>query len=125
MPDKKPDWMTDRTITQTFTQSADPKADWVREGKPDPDQVAQAGIKTRESLAWLAAQHPETPAPAYRIDDPGLRDDADRATRQQHQSRIAALHRRLQARAFKGREDFGLAQAPRRRARGQDQGQER
>lgn len=62
-------------IKKEFTAAAD--GTWAKpENGPDPAKVAEAGIKTPGSLAYLARQHPEPPKQSYEIDQEALRQAA-------------------------------------------------
>lgn len=97
------------TIRDPFNDAAAPDATWEREGKPDPARLAERGILTRESIAWMAAKKPDSPAPEYNIDDADIRGAADEAVREEHRARINEIRQRFRDRSLKGREDFNMA----------------
>lgn len=96
-------------VRDRFGGAADRRATWRREGLPDPAEVIERGIKTRESLDWLAARDPKTPAPELHIDDPALRQAADEAERQEHRARVNRLREGFLDRAEKAQRDFSTA----------------
>lgn len=96
-------------VKDGFEGAADKAAIWRREGLPDPAKIIGRGIRTRESLDWLAARAPKTPAPELHIDDPALRQGAAEAERQEHRSRINRLRAEFLGRSDKAKRDFATA----------------
>ncbi len=94
---------------KSFDRAAHPSSSWQREGKPDPAKVAERGIKTRESLDWMAAQEPEKPEPTYEIDNAEVREASDVGARATNRQRITRLRERFHQRSRKARSDFTTA----------------
>lgn len=99
-----------------FNAAANEQAAWRREARPPAAELAKKGIKTRESLDWLAAQHPMPPHLTHEIDQADVRADAIEAARAERRDAVNALRREFRARPEKARRDFGTA----RDYRGQD-----
>ena len=96
-------------MKKDFNGPAEKSSTWTRENAPDPAKVAEAGIVTKESLAWRAAQHPKQPAPSYDIDQSGIREaslDQERARQRQNVENDRA---RLERTSRKARQDFRTA----------------
>lgn len=96
-------------VRASFQRAASEKETARREGLPDPAKVAGSGIKTRESLDWLEAEHPKTPQPERSIDDGALRIEAAERSSQDHRDAVERQRDHWRGRARKGREDFGTA----------------
>lgn len=97
--------------------SAASKAEHVRrEGLPDPAELSAKGIKTRETIDWLARAPPSNPAPALEIDDEQQRKIAKEKAHDELRKRANELRRDFQERSRKTRKDFETA----RSWRGQD-----
>jgi hypothetical protein len=103
-------------IKDRFTASSDPGAVWKREGLPHPGRLARLGIRTKESLDWQAALHPQPPAPELHFDDADVEAEARENARREHRERINRLRAEFRDGAFKARQDFGTA----REFRGQE-----
>lgn len=92
-----------------FERAAAKDAAWRREGLPDPSALNERGIRTKESLDWLEARHPDAPAPELTVDSPALRHAALENARQAHQEQIDVLRREFREGSQKARRDFGTA----------------
>lgn len=95
-------------IKKEFTAAADGTRAKPENG-PDPAKVAEVGIKTPGSLAYLARQHPEPPTQRYEIDQEALRRAALTQERARAAERIENMRQHLRARPEKARRDFGTA----------------
>lgn len=100
-----------------FERASRTDSTWKREGLPGPAALSERGIRTKESLAWMAARAPELPAPALRIDNPALRLEAAMETQDAHRERINALRQSFLQRGRKTREDFETAHGTRAKDR--------
>lgn len=96
-------------IKHTFRRMASGDEIVRREGLPNPAEVAGAGIKTRESLDWLQAEHPKTPQAERTIDDEALSIEAAEQTRQEHRNAVERQRDHWRGRSRKGRADFETA----------------
>ncbi|WP_170401526.1 hypothetical protein [Ruegeria arenilitoris] len=99
---------------KSFERAAHPSSNWQKEGKPDPEKVAERGIKTRESLDWMAAQEPDKPEPAYKIDNADVREASDAGARAKNRQRVTWLRERFHQKSRKARADFATARDFRR-----------
>ena len=93
----------------------------ARDGLPSPEEVAEAGIKTREAIEWLSRDELKPPAPARVIDDDAMRKQAEDRARAELRDQAQALRENFWKRAEKSRVDFEAARA----WRGQNQERER
>ncbi|MET3600105.1 hypothetical protein [Martelella mangrovi] len=100
---------------RSFESAASPRSTWRRENLPDPKKIAERGIRTKESLEWLAAQKPKLPALEHPAPSEALRAAAKRESDAAHKAVIDALRQNWRERARKGRQDFETARG--RRAR--------
>ncbi len=96
-------------VKERFNASANAASTWKRENMPDPAKVAERGIKTQESLAYLAAQHPAPPEPSYDIDQENTRQAALEQERARQRMRVNWMRERLHERPEKARQDFRTA----------------
>ena len=96
-------------MKKAFGQTADRNATWQRENRPDPAEVADKRILTRESLDWMEAKAPTNPSLEHHIDDAGVRTDVSRLSEEEHRARIDALRADFKGRSEKARRDFGTA----------------
>lgn len=96
-------------IKSTFRRMADPKAHVRRDGLPDPAKIAGSGIKTREALDWMEADHPKAPAAERAIDDEALRIEASEAASQERRDAVEQMRTGWRQRSRKGRQDFETA----------------
>ena len=97
------------SIRKSFGDAASARSGWCREGLPDPARLAADGIRTRESLDWLAARHPRPPALEYHPPDSALRQAATDAAAKAHRDLINRLRAEFQGRGEKSQRDFGTA----------------
>lgn len=79
------------------------------ENAPDPAKVAEIGIKTKDSLAILAAQHPAPPKQSYEINQEAARQAALDFVRGEHRAQVVRLRERFEQGPEKARQDFGTA----------------
>lgn len=97
------------TIKAPFEASTDADAAWRREGLPNPGKLAHLGIRTKESLDWMAARQPQAPAPEPSMPDPGIESQARDEERRSHRERINRLRSDFKNGSIKTRRDFGTA----------------
>lgn len=103
--------MGDSNTRDAFRRMSGPDARVRREGLPDPAKVAAAGIKTRESLDWLAQEKPEHPAPRLEPDDEDTRQDAQAQAIKTRREQSRTMRANLGQRSRKGRDDFETARS--------------
>ena len=98
-----------KNIRREFGGAADGRSSWRRECLPDPARLAADGIRTRESLDWLAARHPRPPGLEHHPPDSALRQAAMEAAAKAHRDLINRMRAEFQGRGEKSRKDFGTA----------------
>lgn len=94
-----------------FRRAASPSAHVRREGLPDPSKVAGKGIKTKESIDWLALEAPDHPEPTYEIDNETLKREVSESSARDQRNRVNSMRKQMRATARKGRADFETARS--------------
>lgn len=95
-------------MKETFNASADGTYR-KPENRPDPAKIAERGIKTPESLSYLASQHPAPPKASYEINQEAARQAALDFVRAQQRAEVNVMRERFAQTPEKARRDFGTA----------------
>lgn len=101
--------MSNPLTTKPAFEAAAKGKELARDGLPSPREVAEAGIKTRETIDWLSQEELKPPMPKRVIDDPYLRAASDKQARAEIRDQAQALREDFWKRSEKSRVDFEMA----------------